>query len=102
MRQESSNSIKKLLGKEFLQISNYKLGLFMKNMTRTYSLWIVSPPHFVYDFFLKKCFLCYTLLTEKMSLYDCLYFLEYWSTCVLKLFVNQVVTSLILKLTLFF
>ena len=32
----------------------------------------------------------------------CLYFLRYWAICVLQLFVNQVVTSWILKLTLSF
>ena len=36
---------------------------------------------------------CYALLTDLISLPDCLYFLRYWSICVLQLFVNQVVTS---------
>ena len=31
---------------------------------------IVSPRLFVYDFF-KKCFSCYILLTDKISLFDC-------------------------------
>ena len=53
---------------------------------------MVSPSHFVYDFS-KKCFSCYALLTDQISLPDCLYFLKYWSICVLQLFVNQVVTS---------
>ena len=34
---------------------------------------IVSPPHFVYGF-LRKCFLCYTLLTVQISLPDYVYF----------------------------
>ena len=50
-------------------------------------LGIVSPPHFVYDFFI-KCFSCYVLLTDQVSLADCLYFLRYWSICVLQLFVK--------------
>ena len=33
---------------------------------------------------------------------DCLYFLRYWAICVLRLFVNQVVTSWVLKLFLSF
>ena len=56
---------------------------------------IVSPPHFVYDF-PRKMFpmLYYTLLTDQILLPDDLYFLRYWSICVLmKLFFNQVVTS---------
>ena len=55
-------------------------------------LGIVSPPHFGYDFS-KKCFSCYVLLTDQVSLPDCLYFLRYWSICVLQLFVKQVVMS---------
>ena len=58
----------------------------------------VSPAHFVYDFS-KKCSSCYILLTDQISLPDCLYFLRYWAICVLQLFVNQVVMSWILKLT---
>ena len=27
---------------------------------------IVSPPHYVYDFSIKKCFSCYILLTDKI------------------------------------
>ena len=34
-------------------------------------LGLVSPPHFVYDF-QEKCFSCYTLLTDQISLSDCL------------------------------
>ena len=62
---------------------------------------IVSPPHFVYDF-KEKCFSCYILLTDQIQLSDGLYILRYWAICVLQLFVNQVVTSQILKLTLSF
>ena len=63
-------------------------------------LGIVSLAHFVYDFS-KKCSSCYVLLTDQVSLPGCLYFLRYWA-CVLQLFVNQAVTSCILKLTLSF
>ena len=63
------------------------------------ALEIVSPPHFMYVF-QGKCFSCYVLLTDQFSLPDCLYFLRYCSICVLQLFVNQVVTSSILKLIL--
>ena len=55
-------------------------------------LGLVSPPHFVYDFS-RKMFPCYVLLTDQISLSDCLYFLRYWAICVLQLFVNQAVTS---------
>ena len=58
-------------------------------------LGIFTPPHFVYDFMIlqEKCFSCYILLNDQILLPDYLYFLRYWSMCVLQLFVNQVVTS---------
>ena len=37
--------------------------------------WIVSPSHFVYDF-QEKCFSCYTVETDQISLPGCLYFLR--------------------------
>ena len=40
-------------------------------------------PHFVY----KKCFSFYILLIDQISLLDCLYFLRYWSICVLSFIV---------------
>ena len=61
-------------------------------------LGIVSPAHFVYGFQQK----CPILLTDQISLPSCLYFLRCWTICVLQLFVNQVVTSWILKLRLSF
>ena len=50
--------------------------------------------------FQEKCFLCYILLTDLISLSGCLCFLRQWAICVLQLFVSQVVTSKILKLTI--
>ena len=64
-------------------------------------LGIVSPPHFVYDFS-RKMFLKLYSLTDQIPLPDCLYFLRYWSICMLQLLVNQVVTSQVLKLSLCF
>ena len=64
-------------------------------------LGLVYPPHFMYDFSEQR-FSCYILLTDQISLSDCLYFLRYWAICVLRLFVNQAVTSQNLKLTLSF
>ena len=55
-------------------------------------LGIVSPPHFC--MILQEInFSCYILLTNQISLPNCLYYLRYWSVCVLQLFVNLVVTS---------
>ena len=51
--------------------------------------------------FLKKC-CCYVILTDQISLHGCLYFVRYWTICVLQLFISQVVTTWILKLTLHF
>ena len=45
-------------------------------------LGIVSLPHFVYDFS-KKCFSCYIVLTDQITLSDCLYFSRYWAICAL-------------------
>ena len=42
----------------------------------------------------------YTLFAEQISFPDFIYFLRYWLICVLHMFVNQVVTLKILKLTL--
>ena len=38
-------------------------------------------------------YFCYILLIDQFLLSGCLYFVRYWAICVLKLFVNQVVTS---------
>ena len=62
-------------------------------------LGIVSSAHFVYDCS-AKCSSCYILLSDQISLLGCLYFLKYWAICVLQFFVNQVMTSWILKLSL--
>ena len=52
----------------------------------------VFPPYFVCDFS-RKMFSCYILLTDQISLPDCLHFFRYWSKCALQLFINQVVMS---------
>ena len=52
--------------------------------------------------FQQKCSSCYILLTDQISLPGSLYFLRYWSIYILQLFVDQAVTSWILKLTLSF
>ena len=44
---------------------------------------------------------CYILLTDQILLPGCLYFLRYWEIYVLQLLFIQVVTSRILKLTLY-
>ena len=58
-------------------------------------LGIVSPLLFVYDF-LRKMFLmlysinsCYTVLADQTSFPDYLYFLRYWSICVLQLLLTR-------------
>ena len=62
---------------------------------------IVFPLHFVYNF-PRKMFSAYILFAEQISFPDFLYFLRYWLMGVLHMFVNQVVTLKILKLTLTF
>ena len=34
--------------------------------------------------FQEKCFSCYIILTDQISLYDCLSFVRYWVICVLQ------------------
>ena len=47
-----------------------------------------------------KSFSYYAPLTGQISMFDCLFFLRYWTICVSQLFVSQVVLSWFLKLTL--
>ena len=42
--------------------------------------------------FEEKYFSYCIILTDQISLSDCLYFMKYWAICVLQLFVNQAVT----------
>ena len=55
-------------------------------------LGLFSPSQFMYDLS-KKGFSCYVLLTDQISLSDCLYFWKYLVIFLLQLFVNQAVTS---------
>ena len=55
------------------------------------SLRIVFLHHIFCMIFQQKCFSRYVLLTDQISLSDCLYFLRYWTICVLQVLVNQVV-----------
>ena len=50
--------------------------------------------------FSNKNIFCYTLLPDQISISGCFYFVRYWAIGILQLFVNQVVTPKILKLTL--
>ena len=85
----------------------HKLAYNINKLCKTLSYWsgdifhfdflekclgIVSPPHLV-CYFWTKSFSCCILLTDQVSLPDCLYFLKYWAICVLQLLVNQAVTS---------
>ena len=45
---------------------------------------------------------CYILLPDQISMSGSLYFVRYWAKCILQLFVNQVVTSKVLKLAFHF
>ena len=64
-------------------------------------LGIVSPAHFLNDFSRKMLLVLYSI--NWLNFFVPLsFFSRYWSTCVLKLFLDQVVTSSILKWALSF
>ena len=57
-------------------------------------LGLVSRSQFMYDLSKKKKgFSCYVLLTDQISLSNCLYFWKYLVIFLLQLFVNEAVTS---------
>ena len=56
------------------------------------SVWEQFLYHILCIIFQEKHFTYQILLTDQILLSDCLYFLRYWSICVLSLFVNQIVT----------
>ena len=62
----------------------------------------LEPSHTFCMIFEEKYFSFYILVTDQISLHDCLYFVRYWAISVLQLFINHVMTSYILELTLFF
>ena len=66
-------------------IQRYDFNISGKN------LGLVFIPHFADNFSRKKVSPCYTLLVDKNSVSDSIYFLRYWAICVLQFFVNQVV-----------
>ena len=78
-------------------ISNKDL-IFIKHK----EVWKQPPCLIFYMGFEEKYLSCYILLTVQISLSGCLYLLIYWLIYVLQLFVNQAVTSYILKVTLSF
>ena len=56
-------------------------------------VWEQFLHHILWMIFQEKCFLCYILLTDKISLPHCLYFSRYWAIRVLQLFASQVMKS---------
>ena len=65
-------------------------------------VWNYSPLLNFCMIFQVKCFSCNILLADQISLSGWLLFARYCAICVLQLFINQVVTPLILKLSLYF
>ena len=55
-------------------------------------VWYQFLHHNLCMIFREKFFSCYILLTDQISLSDCLYCSTYWVICVLQLFVTQAVT----------
>ena len=59
-------------------------------------LGLVATLYFVYDF-QEKCFSYDILLTDQISLPDCLYFMRYWSIYVFQMFVSPICTAVFLS-----
>ena len=84
-----------------LQTTRFYLMLsFFRKIKR--GLELVSLPHFPHNFWINIFLLLCSIDWPNYFLSGCLYFVRYWTICVLQLLVNQVVTSWILKLTLSF
>ena len=92
----NTNKLYKILDYRSGDMLNFNFGDMLNFNFSEKGLGQVSSPDFELDFSKKKCFSCYILLTEQISLSDCLYFSRYWTLCVLQLFVNQAVTSKIM------
>ena len=73
---------------------------FFKKIKR--GLELVSLPHFRHNFWRKMSLLLYSINCLNCHILNCHYFMRYSAICVLALFVNQVVTSSISRLALFF
>ena len=76
------------LGKLYKTLDYWSRDMVNFNFPEKY-LGLVPPSEFVHE----KCFSCYILLTELISLSSCLYFSKYWAICVLRLFFNQAMMS---------
>ena len=61
----------------------WSIFIFQKRVSEQY-LWRI-----LCMIFQGKCFSCYTLLTDQISLSDCLFFSRYWSICVLKFLLTR-------------
>ena len=85
--------------KTMLQTTCFHLILSFLKIKR--SLELVSMCHFLHNFWRKIFPLLYSINWPNFIVWLPLVW-EIWATCVLQLFVNQVVTSWILKLTLSF
>ena len=83
-----------------------KLRIFLDQWSKVlYSLFLLYSkfPCLIFSIIFEwKYFSCYILLIDQVSLSGCFYFVRYWAICVLQLFVSQVVTPWILKLTLIY
>ena len=85
----NKNKLHKTLSYWFRDMLNFNFSELNFNFPEN-GLGLVFPPHFAYDF---SHFSCYILLTDQISLSDCLCFSRYWAICTLQLFFNQAVTS---------
>ena len=81
---------------------NYSLALFKKSkLIISLDQYSSLPASFPASFLEESYFSFCVLLPDQISLPGFLYFIRYWAVCVLYLFVNQIVTSKILKINYF-
>ena len=85
----SSSGLSKCIETKLQTTCFYLILSYLKKQREVWNYF----PCFIFRIIFLQYFPCYILLIDQVSLSGCLYFERYWTLCVLRLFINQVVTS---------